>query len=111
MPHQVKLAPSVRLALRQRTAKDGDATSDPAKDRYMLQRANEEIALLSCANLSAGMGIQILSVMILGRLSCCLRGRRGAPCPGSSYTQKEASFSTASPPSRHSKPCSSCWIC
>jgi hypothetical protein len=56
MPTQVKLAPSVRLALRQCTAKDGGPFSDPAKDQYMIQRDREEIALLSCANLSAGMG-------------------------------------------------------
>ena len=112
MPHQVKLAPSVRLALRQRKAKDGDATSDPVKDRYMLQRANEEIALLSCANLSAGMGKFWASDSdsecdVLGEVELLSSGRRGAPCSGSSYTQKEASFSTVSPPSRHSKPGSS----
>ena len=56
MPPQVKLAPSVRLALLQCTTKDGGAISDPARDRYMIQRAKEEIALLSCTNLRAGMG-------------------------------------------------------
>ena len=114
MPPQVKLAPSIRLALRQCKAKDGDATSNPAKDRYLLQRAREEIALLSCANLKAGMGnfwasdsdsecedLGDAEVLASGR---CVSVAGGVPSSRRSNIHKEASIPTVTPYSQRSRP-------